>query len=89
MSDPGFTQRCLLLQRRLRWYLFSSAAIPLMALVLLVLRSGDNQNAQLLTILVTSLALSIAFFAHQKLEASLSQLAAILSPDSAKKKMAE
>ncbi len=74
VCDPGFSQRRSMLENVTRWYLVSSAAIPLLALVMLVLRADAQRYELLLTICCTAIALMTAFAAHRHLERTLRSL---------------
>ncbi len=80
MSDSGFERRRDVLLRRSRRYLGLAAAVPLLALVLLVLRENAPRDILLATIATTALGLLASFFAYQKIEETLRQMAAVLAP---------
>ncbi len=80
MSDSSFEQRRQLLLRRSRFYLALAAAVPLLALALLVLREQAPRLVLLATIGTTALGLLASFFAYQKIEETLRQMAAVLAP---------
>lgn len=80
LVDPEFASRSERLRRRSRKYLFAAAAIPLLALTLLVLRGGEGQRWILLaTIACTGLGFAAAYFAVQRLDEALSRLKQIVS----------
>lgn len=78
MSDPLFDQRCRKMQRQMRWYLLSAAAIPLTALGLLVFSQQEHANYILVGVMITGLGLYASFYAFQKLDDTMQQLTKVL-----------
>jgi hypothetical protein len=80
MSDPEFENRQAAMRRRCQRYLALATAVPLLALVLLVLRENAPRIVLLATIGTTALGLVASFFAFQAILDAMRQLSAVLAP---------
>ncbi len=83
MQDIDFRKRAKRMHRRSLTYLASAAVIPLVALALLALRQSDESTATiriflLITVVLTAIALLVAFLAHQRIQQTIDYLDEVL-----------
>mgnify|MGYP001361166284 CR=1 FL=1 len=62
----------------MRWYLLSAAAIPLLAVALLVLRNDMREIYVVSGVCTTGIGLLASFYAYQKLDDTMVELAKVL-----------
>lgn len=80
MDDPKFNEWSAKVQRWGRWYLLSALAIPLTAVAALLVREDfqEGRHTILAGVGITFVGLLVAYFAQQRIEATLKQYELVL-----------
>ena len=78
MEDAEFDRRCARVRKFNSWYLASAAVIPLAAIGLVVQRTIMHKGYINLGVIITLIGLGFAYYAHLKIDQTLSQYAKVL-----------